>query len=735
MDVWDEDWRLGRLAEDSEGAELQALKGRMFGSVPKRGYAAPAHRSSRPASADGRSVFYVRVESRRKGDRGDRTAALQEARSRHQGRREYVFPSRGEAAKARAAGARWDRQVGALYMAASEAPERWTDGTGERQWCARQSRIAGRSGEGLACAHLRYVERNGDAESEDIADDEDGPLIVSNVGATLEERAAFWDEYESKVVANGQISHLRLVAELPAQLEAAEQRQIVVRMSAEFDRRGLPHVAVVHKPSPTSDARNIHVHWLIGDRPGTVDKGVWRFAARKDRDLRGPTFVAWLRELHADAANGALAQREASAAVEKSPAVGSVSDTAAPVQSVQMTRSQWRRWYPGRYVDLGIARTSQLHLGPHNAALERAGIPTWKGAYNGAMEARYRALEAAAHDLSLIEQRNHVAARVSSALAASLGDGATPMEKDSVWTVRGAGAALDREIQSVRQAAARSMAEEENWWADMRPRRRLAWAQSRLDQVRRRRDRGPGAPVSPQERVLQAIVAEARANLGPALPASPGDAHQEIGAVAPPVRKTQTILHAASARAAAARRLFEVALQRFDEERLLGAFVRADRRCRNLEKLPALRAELVRANSAAAGMGLRLERLAHLDVAAAGDIMRGAGARATPDQVRAAAMRLRQAGVAVAEGDDPASLVRSFAALLRLEKTVTRLEAERSRAKRSDPVAERERAEAAIRANAAALSLAVGRGLISATAATLEPIQSRQDSTRGGMEM
>ncbi|MFP5514770.1 MAG: hypothetical protein ACLGJC_17010 [Alphaproteobacteria bacterium] len=735
MDVWDEDWRLGRLAEDSAGAELQALKGRMFGSVPKRGYAAPAHRSSRPASADGRSVFYVRVESRRKGDRGDRTAALQEARARHQGRREYVFPSRGEAAKARAAGARWDRQVGALYMAASEAPAHWTDGTGERQWCARQSRIAGRSGEGLACAHLRYVERNGDAESEDIAEDEDGPLIVLNVGATLEERAAFWDEYESKVVANGQISHLRLVAELPAQLDAAEQRQIVVRMSAEFDRRGLPHVAVVHKPSPTSDARNIHVHWLIGDRPGTVDKGVWRFVARKDRDLRGPTFVAWLRELHADAANGALAQREASAAVGKSATVRSGSDAAAPVQPVQATRSQWRRWYPGTYVDLGIARTSQLHLGPHNAALERAGIPTWKGAYNGAMEARYRALEAAAHDLSFIEQRNRVATRVSSALAASLGDGATPTEKESVWAVRGAGAALDREIQSVRQAAARCMAEEETWWADMRPRRRLAWAQSRLeDHVRRRRDRGHGAPVSPQESVLQAIVAEARANLGTASLASAGDAHQEIGEAAP-VRNAQTILHAASARAAAARRLFEVALERFDEERLVGAFVRADRSCRNLDKLPVLRAELVRANSAAAEMGLRLERLAHLDGAASGDIMRGAGARATPDQVRAATKRLRQAGVAVAEGDDPASLVRSFAALLRLEKTVTRLEAERARAKRSDPLAERERAEAAIRANAAALSLAVGRGLISATAATREPIRSQQNSTRSGMEM
>lgn len=732
MDVWDEDWRLGRLAEDSEGAELQALKGRMFGSVPRRGYAAPAHRSSRPASADGRSVFYVRVESRRKGERGDRTAALQEARARHQGRREYVFPTRGEATKARAAGARWDRQVGALYMTPSEALPHWVDGSGEAQWSARQARIAERSGEGLACAHLRYVERNGDTESEDIAEDEDGPLIVSNVGATLEERAAFWDEYESSVVANGQISHLRLVAELPHQLGAAEQRQIVVRMSAEFDRRGLPHVAVVHKPSPTSDARNVHVHWLIGDRPGAVDKGVWRFAARKNRDLRGPTFVAWIRELHADAANGVLAQREAGITVEAPVTTGGHGGAAAHPQPRQTAPLPWRRWYPGTYADIGIARISQLHLGPHTAALERAGIPTWKGAYNGAMEARYRALEAAAHDLALVEQRNQVAARVSSALAASLGDGATPMEKDSIWSIRGAGAALDREIQAKRDAAAKGLAEEESWWADMRPRRRLAWAQSRLDRVRQRRRGAAEGMISPQERVLQAIIAEARAQLGPT--AQTNIAHQE-GGDAVPVRDAPAMLIAASQREAAARRLFDKAWERFGEERLLGAFTRADRHCRDLERLPALRAELVRANAAAAGMGLQLERLANLDGAAAAEVMRGAGARAAPAQVQAAWTRLQLAGLVEGEGEDKSRPVATFAALLRLERTVTRLEALRARARRADPAAERDAAERAIRANAGALSLAVARGLIAPTASTRSSVQPPINSTRDGMEM
>lgn len=684
--AWEEEWKLGRLAEDGDGEVLRALKGRMYRSVPVRGYAAPAHRSARPVAGDGRTVCYVRLESRRKGARGDRELALQQARGKHGGQREYVFPPRGEAKAARQAGAVWDRRVGAHYMRTGTAPAGWTSDAAERAWAARERGLRSRSGDGLAVAHLRYVERDGDETAEDLAADEQGVIVVSNVGGTSAERAAWWEWYEREVVRDGQVSHLRVVAELPHQLDAAGLRRTVSRMAEEFARRGLPHVGVVHRAPATGDARNVHVHWLMADRPGTTDGGAdgggtgpggWRFAAVKDRDLRGPAFVAWLREVHTDACNGGIATAER----EASPAAAAAA---------------WRRWYPGTYADLGIERTSQLHLGPHDAALERAGIPTWRGVWNGSVEERYERVRAAAADLAAGRERAGVAAEVVHALAASLGGG--PVEREAAWAVQAAGAVLDQDIDAHRRALDAQRAADAAWTRGERARRRAAWAEREMTRSLRR------------DPVRESVLRKAAAEAGRALAALGGDDH---GAVV----QARARAAATADRVAASRVLLGAAVEHQRCECLLGGYQRAEDRLRRLRRVAPTREALAAATGRAAALGLRVERFGWLSGETALEVIRAAAATAAPDLVAAAAGHLRAAGIlaGTAATDQPA--VRTVGEALRLERLLTRLEAERQRAKRHDPQAERARLEAAIRADEKALRLAVSRGLLAPSGA------------------
>lgn len=744
MAVWDEEWRLGRLAEDNDGEVLKALKGRMFSSMPKRGYAAPAHRSSRPVAGDGRTVCFLRVDSRRKGVRSDREASLREARGRHGNERVYVFPPRGEAAKARAAGAVWDRRTGALYMKPDAAPSSWTGASAERNWAAREARIAARSGEGLAAAHLRYIERNGEADPEDIAADQDGALLVSNVGASLQERAEFWKDYEDKTVRDGQISHIRIVAELPHGLDDQGRRLLVDRMSQEFDRRGLPHVGIVHRPSPHGDPRNVHVHWILGDRPGTRDNGQWVFSVKKDRDLRGPFFVAWLRELHADIANGAMAIREA-AIPKRDPGVQNQGQAAfrdgddgvSHAPSIRRTPEalDGRRWYAGTYVDLGIDRVSQLHLGPHDAALERAGIPTWKGVANGAMEERYEALRAATEDLQVSQDRDRAMARVGQALAASLGSG--PLEREASWTVQGAGVSLDRDLQDLQNAAALRHALETAWRRGERARRRVAWAERELARACVPQDVGGRDEGSPRANIMRAVAREA------------GSMVREIeGSLARDPRELETArlrYEGARKRVEATSGFFESAVQAHRREGLVGALERTTAALARLRKEPLVRERLARSIAAATVLGLDMDRLNGLPVGAIPTLIAASAANAGRDLLDQAHRAMIASGVASAgpsgrpgsHGDaSPDHAVRAVGEVLRIERQLTRLEVERARARRVDPVAARAQAEHAVRSDPGALRLAVERGVLAPISSGAGRAPERALQTRlGGSEL
>ena len=207
---------------------------------------------------------------------------------------------------------------------------------------------------GTASAHQRYIEREGAAE-----------LVAGvaysrgSIGDDLHERAAFWRAVEKRERADGLVQ-CRIIAELPHEISPEGRRDVADAFLTCFVERGLPAHAVIHRPdverNPRSggDPRNVHLHLVYHDRPARREgSGRWSFAAKKDREARGRAWLKTLRERYAACCNAVLER-------EGSP----------------------RRYFPGRYEELGIEKIPQAHLGPVLAAFERQGRPTRLGALN-----------------------------------------------------------------------------------------------------------------------------------------------------------------------------------------------------------------------------------------------------------------------------------------------------------------------------------------------------------------
>ena len=253
---------------------------------------------------------------------------------------------------------------------------------------------------GSAAAHQRYIERDravardeedgmerepeGGMEREGEGGRERGPegAVYSRgtIGDDIDERAAFWHAVEGRERADGLVQ-CRIVAEVPHELSKPAQRAAMENFMTVFAERGLPAHAVVHRPDAErrpeggGDARNVHAHVVYHDRPCVRDgPGSWTFAARKDREARGPAWVRELRERWAGACNEAL-EREQKAT----------------------------RFHPGSYADLGIDKVPQAHLGPVLSAFERQGRSTRPGAVNLICERDWERRQALAESVRLAE--------------------------------------------------------------------------------------------------------------------------------------------------------------------------------------------------------------------------------------------------------------------------------------------------------------------------------------------
>gem|GEM_PF-6960266 len=350
---WDPD-KQGRLSESDDG-EIKAIFGGRYASMGRGDFAKPAYRSSRPVSASGRMPPYFSMSfvSKRRS-----APAPAEAPA---GRR-WVVPERGK----RPADAKYDRAARCWHV-----PSNSPAAAGDHR---RATVSKGARAPGTAARFQDYIDRarEGDDRDTELTGDEEGALSFgSEIGGTPAERHQFWQELEERERADGRVQG-RVQCELPAGLEPSDYREIVERFCEAFRERGLPFWAAVHRPhvEEGSDPRNIHLHVVWSERPvRRRAAGVWDFAARKDREARGPAWVVGMRDRFCEIAAD-VQRRRAEARGE--PAVG---------------------LYDARgYAELGIDKVPGEHLGRRRMRLERAGVPTELGVENARREEEHRTL-------------------------------------------------------------------------------------------------------------------------------------------------------------------------------------------------------------------------------------------------------------------------------------------------------------------------------------------------------
>ena len=308
----------------------------------------PAPRSSR-ASANGVRPFHLHHST---------VSKQGSARSVARADRTYFSISRGQAAEAR------ERAAGKLYWQPSAKCWWAPRGSRESLRLAQRYALAPRpvrapsptsKPPGTAARHQRYIERAGAAA-------EDGEGIVysrGTIGEDAEERAAFWQAVEKRERADGLVQ-CRIIAEMPHELSAKEQRRVMDAFMETFAERGLPAHGVLHRPDAErrpeggGDPRNVHAHIVYHDRPaGREERDRWSFAGKKDREARGPAWVRTLRQRWAEACNASLERARKAT-----------------------------RFHPGSYEEIGIEKLPQVHLGPVFSAFERQGRATRPGLLN-----------------------------------------------------------------------------------------------------------------------------------------------------------------------------------------------------------------------------------------------------------------------------------------------------------------------------------------------------------------
>lgn len=217
---------------------------------------------------------------------------------------------------------------------------------------------------GGAAAFQAYIERDDAVEFSAGIESS-----VGNIHGETEFRKMFWDAVERREGGGKRIQH-RVIAELPYEeaIGPEGRRDILSELGAILDDMGLPWHGVVHLPEKQSDPRNYHLHLLFHDRPllgwDSWDQPI--FARMKNQKVRGQSFIKDLRTSYAKIVNKAF------------------------------ERSGVKRlWDPRTYLEMGIDKPPQQHLGSAVVGLERRGIVTARGkqAAEAEMAWRYREFE------------------------------------------------------------------------------------------------------------------------------------------------------------------------------------------------------------------------------------------------------------------------------------------------------------------------------------------------------
>lgn len=192
----------------------------------------------------------------------------------------------------------------------------------------------------------------------------------------------------------------RIIGELPFEIPTHARAGILKEFSAEFEKRNLPFVSVMHAPDHTNDARNWHFHLVYYDRPcsrvteqqvqenatrrneaGEVKPvkpnmdhvGLWDFAVsetylrpgRYEKRTNYPYRQEKDREINSEKWIGALRER-----------LAEITNDHLEEYGVE------RRVDARRHSEMGIHSDPQEHLGTRLANMEAMGVATPTGVSN-----------------------------------------------------------------------------------------------------------------------------------------------------------------------------------------------------------------------------------------------------------------------------------------------------------------------------------------------------------------
>jgi len=216
------------------------------------------------------------------------------------------------------------------------------------------------------------------------------PGWITPVSAARRKREGLDPNMADFVIGRGGRVQYRINAALPAELSPEQNLAVLRDFSKEFEKRGMPHVAVMHAPDEHNAETNWHFHLAYTDRPArrideadikqlagkgfdvsTLKPGMWDFAielpdpkkaGRKKRPLRRNKVPEVSRSR-----DWPMTLRVALAKVVN--------------QHLEAAGIE-RRASPETYAKMGLDIESQDHLGTRQNALETRGKATATGIAN-----------------------------------------------------------------------------------------------------------------------------------------------------------------------------------------------------------------------------------------------------------------------------------------------------------------------------------------------------------------
>lgn len=192
----------------------------------------------------------------------------------------------------------------------------------------------------------------------------------------------------------------RIIGELPHELDVAGRASILREFSAEFEKRKLPYVAVMHAPDHTNNDKNWHFHLVYYDRPAkriTIEQIVdhvdkMNKAPRKPMTVDESLVGRWdfdveetyVRPGRAEKrTNFPFAQDKVKEVAQDKKWIEVLRTRLASITNDHLERADiGRRLDPRTHEEMGIHADPQEHLGTRLANLEAMGIATPRGVTN-----------------------------------------------------------------------------------------------------------------------------------------------------------------------------------------------------------------------------------------------------------------------------------------------------------------------------------------------------------------